>query len=129
MFADPLLLSVPDSAVPRPEFGFRTGTVGTHTSRTMMLEDASVLFSVAPVKATRTEYRDAILTDNCLGKRTLSTRRASDQRLSELYALDPRVALFRVMRALWENDERGRPLLALLLSIARDPLLRFSATP
>lgn len=66
---------------------------------------------------------------NYLGKRTLSTRRASDQRLGELYALDPSITLFRVMRALWENDDRGRPLLALLLAIARDPLLRFSTEP
>jgi hypothetical protein len=33
------------------------------------------------------------------------------------------------MRQLWLADERGRPLLALLLAMARDPLLRITAPP
>jgi hypothetical protein len=95
----------------------------------MMLEEATALFASCPSAATRAEYREAIMAHNCLSKRTASTRRASDQRLGELYALDPSVALFRVMRSLWESDQNGRPLLALLLATARDPLLRFSAGP
>jgi hypothetical protein len=51
----------------------------------------------------------------------------SAQRLSELYALDPDVPLFRIMRALWRLDDRGQPLLALLVAIARDPLLAATA--
>ena len=33
------------------------------------------------------------------------------------------------MRRLWQTEERGRPLLALLLALARDPLLRITAPP
>ena len=35
---------------------------------------------------------------------------------------------FRVLRGLWERHESSRPLLALLLALARDPLLRATAT-
>ena len=94
-----------------------------------MLEDATILFGGCDIDATRQGYREAIMEQNCLGKRTVSTRRASDQRLGELYSLDPKIILFRVMRLLWLNDERGRPILALLLALARDPLLRLSADP
>ncbi|MFW6106947.1 MAG: hypothetical protein ACOC8H_02180 [bacterium] len=107
--------------------GFRWGEKGTHTSRTMMLDELrSVLIYCSP-EATREEYLGAILEDNCLGKRTGSTRRLSSQRLSELYALTADVPLFRVMRRCWYTDREGQPLLALLLTLARDPLLRATA--
>jgi len=51
------------------------------------------------------------------------------RRLRELYALDPSVPLFRVFRKLWELDKADRPLLALLVAYARDPLLRVTAAP
>ena len=109
--------------------GFRFGDKGTHTSRTIMLDDLSALLRVSSPEAKRSEYRALIVEDNCLGKRTVATRRLSDQRLSELYALDVGVLLFRVMRQLWQADERGHPLLALLLAMSRDPLLRLTAPP
>ena len=109
--------------------GFRLGHKGTHTSRTIMLDELTGLLRAANLSATRAEYRNLIVGDNCLGKRTSATRRITDQRLSELYALDPGVLLFRVMRQLWQADDRGRPLLALLLALARDPLLRLTAPP
>jgi hypothetical protein len=65
--------------------------------------------------------------DNCLGKRTAATRKLSLQRLTELYSLDARVVLFRVLRDLWSRHATSRPLLALLLALARDPLLRATA--
>ena len=50
------------------------------------------------------------------------------QRLGELYALDPRgCQIFRVLRRLWLVDVPGRPLLAMLCALARDPLLRSTA--
>ncbi|MEW6366715.1 MAG: hypothetical protein AB1714_18955 [Acidobacteriota bacterium] len=107
--------------------GFRSGEKGTHTSRTMMLSELSTLLRVAAPTASRAEYRELIVEHNCLGKTTLATRRLTDQRLGELYALDPSVPLFRVMRELWQNEEQGQPLMALLLALARDPLLRLTA--
>lgn len=109
--------------------GFRWGDKGTHTSRTIMLDELQAVLAHSGSKATRAEYLAAIHDENCLGKRTTATRRISSQRLSELYALDPEVPLFRVMRRCWYADRDGQPLLAFLLALARDPLLRASAPP
>lgn len=103
--------------------GFRFGNKGTHTSRTLMLGELSAVLTATKADAGREEYARAIIDDNCLGKTTLATRRLSNQRLGELYGLDEGVAVFRVLRRLWDNDAPGRPLLAILCAIARDPLL------
>jgi len=106
------------------ELGFRFGDKGTHTSRTIMLDELSTLLRVCPPTASRADYAKAMLEDNCLGKDTVSTRRLSVQRMSELYALDTSVPLFRLMRHFWYSDEKAHAQLALLCAIARDPLLR-----
>ena len=104
--------------------GFRFGDRGTHTSRTIMLSELSGLLAAEPIDAVRTEYASAIIEDNVLGKQTMATRRLTNQRLGELYGLDRRLPLFRTLRQLWTIDERGRPIMALLCALARDPLLR-----
>jgi hypothetical protein len=103
--------------------GFRRGAKGTHTSRTMMFEELSRVLEVTNQDARRADYAAAIIDGNCLSKPTASTRRLSNQRLGELYGLDPLIPLFRVLRRLWDIGADGRPLLALLAAIARDPLL------
>ena len=108
-------------------WGFRSGERGTHTSRTIMLDELSHLLGTAPGEASRRDYADAVMDDNCLGKRTAATRKLSFQRLTELYGLDARLLLFRALRDLWGRHESSRPLLALLLALARDPLLRATA--
>ena len=109
-------------------WGFRSGERGTHTSRTIMLEELSLLLEAAPVDASREDYARCVIDDNCLGKRTAATRRLSLQRLTELYGANRRLLLFRVLGDLWQRDEISRPLLALLLALARDPLLRATAS-
>src|SRR6266850_1540147 len=84
--------------------GFRSGEKGTHTSRTIMLDELRAVLASCKPGASRDDYLAAIHEDNCLGKRTASTRKLSSQRLSELYALDPEVPLFRVMRWCWYAD-------------------------
>ncbi len=111
------------------KLGFRSGEKGAHSSRTIMLDEITALLAASPPDATRDDYRALIIGDNALAKRTAATRRSTYQRLSELYALDPRVLLFRVMRQLWQPHNCGRPLLALLLALARDPLLCLTAPP
>ncbi|MFH1418841.1 MAG: hypothetical protein ABII12_11230 [Planctomycetota bacterium] len=113
----------------RPDLGFRFGDRGTHTSRTIMLQELSLLLAYCQPTATREDYLSAVREHNCLGKRTAATRRLSSQRLTELYALDPDATLFRVMRQCWYADSGGRPLLAVSLALARDPLLRVTALP
>ena len=107
--------------------GFRFGDKGTHTSRTIMLSELSDLLVTEPSDAERTEYASAIIDDNVLGKQTMATRRLTNQRLGELYGLNRRLPLFRTLRRLWDIDEDGRPLMALLCALARDPLLRSTA--
>ena len=108
--------------------GYRMGERGTHTSRTIMLEEISQLMGGVPGRATPTEYANAVIEGNCLSKRTNANRAISLQHLKELYALDADLLLFRVFRDTWADHAPSRPLLALLLSLARDPLLRTTAS-
>ena len=108
-------------------WGFRMGERGTHTSRTIMFNELSYLLHAVPGEATREDYALAVMEQNCLGKRTAVVRKISFQRLTELYALEQQVHLFRVLRNLWGSNETSRPLLALLMALARDPLFRATA--
>lgn len=94
-----------------------------------MLAELQSLLAACPADAARADYLSAIQEDNCLSKRTVATRKLSSQRLSELYALDPEVPLFRVLRRCWYADREGHAILAVLLALARDPLLRITAPP
>ena len=80
-----------------------------------MLQEFALLLETTPPDAGRADYVSVVVDDNCLGKRTVSNRRLSLQRLTELYGLDRRRLLFRVLRDLWELHDANRPLLALLL--------------
>ncbi len=131
---DPILkenahLPEPIDSKPWIKAGFRIGDIGTHTSRTIMLKELEQLFADQDTQASRANYVSAIIDQNCLSKKTVSTRKLSCQRLSELYGLNPSILLFRVLRSLWQVDEKGHTLLALLTGLARDPLLRVTATP
>ena len=132
MKQDPILKEnalLRDSEASRPwiKAGFRIGDKGTHTSRTIMFKELDLLFEDQEQGVPREAYVSAIVDQNCLGKKTVSTRKLTCQRLSELYGLDPSIPLFRVLRNLWQFDEAGRPLLALLTALARDPLLRITS--
>lgn len=111
------------------EFGFRAGQKGVHNSRTLSFEDLETLLDAVPRGASNDEYRQAIREENVLAKSTDSTRRYVGQRLSQLYGLDPETLVFRVFREYWDRAERGRRVLALLLALARDPILRMTAPP
>lgn len=107
--------------------GFRFGEKGTHTSRTLMLAELGDLLRAVPAGASREAYVAAVIDENVLGKQTAATRQLTSQRLVELYGLDLKVPIFRVLRRVWQADEGGRPLSAMLCALARDPLLRAAA--
>lgn len=94
-----------------------------------MLDELQTLLAHCQSDASPDDYATAVIENNCLGKRTAATRKLSLQRLSELYALDANVLLFRNMRHFWYADRSGQTILALLLSLARDPLIRVTASP
>lgn len=107
--------------------GARFGPRGTHTSRTIMLAELTELLQAVPLGSMRADYEAAVIDENALGKTTASNRRLTLQRLSEIYGVDPQIPLFSVLRRLWDLDTAGRPVIALLCALARDPLLRSTA--
>lgn len=96
---------------------------GTHTSRTILLQELRGLLGAVPSGADPAVYRDAVIELNVLGKKTLSSRQRTHRYLRELYALDPRILLFRALRDLWDVDIEAQPSLAILCALARDPSL------
>jgi hypothetical protein len=97
---------------------------GTHTTRTLMLDELRTLLAFSSPNASYEEYAGAILDENALRKATISTRRKTLRHLRELYALRRSVPLFAALRALWNDDVDSQPLLALICAEARDPLVR-----
>jgi hypothetical protein len=106
--------------------GFRNGPRGTHSSRTLMLDELTLLVGSSGLTG---DTRKLILEDNVLGKSTSSGRSLSLQRLKELYCFDATTPIYRVFVGLVHRDPAALPQLALLMAIARDPLLRASARP
>lgn len=132
MYRDSLLAARPIGSELPPawqELGFKFGDKGAHTSRTIMLAELSALLHRTKPDATRADFVHSLIEENCLGKHTASTRQLTLQRLTELYALDLAVPLFRLFRLYWDADEKSHSQLALLLALARDPLLRATADP
>jgi hypothetical protein len=103
--------------------GFRVADSGPHTGKTLMLQELEALLVAVPAEAPAQAYRAAIVEENVLGKRTLSTRKETASRLTALHGLDVNKPLFRVLRWLWDVDSSAHPQLALLNGLARDPLL------
>jgi len=101
--------------------------MGAHGSRTIMLKELRLLLAACRTSAGLDDHREAIVRDNVLLKATDTTRRESFRRLREMYALNPRVVIYRALRDLWEADVEAQPLLALLCASARDPVLRATA--
>ncbi|MCK2088045.1 hypothetical protein MXC99_07625 [Thauera aromatica] len=108
------------------KFGYRLGRGGTHAARTMMLDELMLLFEHTSPNTVHNGYRDEVVNLNILGKPTQKSRQLTFGHLVELYGLDPAIPVFRVFRKLWTLDETARPVLALMLALVRDPLLRLS---
>ena len=77
------------------ELGSAADRGGTHSSRTIMLDELSTLLARDGVPG---DIRKLILEDNVLGKATASGRTLTLQRLKELYSFDLAVPIFRVFR-------------------------------
>ena len=104
--------------------GFRIDPTGTHLSSTIRLEELRSLLGRRSFTATVGDYRAAIVDQNLLGKPTVSARRILFERLRELYGMDPTLLVFRALIDLWDVDDSAQPMIALLCSTARDPILR-----
>lgn len=110
-------------------FGFTFSKGGVHLARTMMFKEFSMLLEhVTNANATKNEYIKAIVGENCLGKKSGKNRTLAAKHLTELYGLDPSIAIFRALLYFWRRDKEGQPLVALLCAVTRDAILRRSAS-
>ena len=115
-----------DASAHRARLGFRDGEKGVHSSRTMMLSELKAVLAATAPDAEMAEFRRVVVEENLLGKRSATTREHTVRKLKALYGLDPTLPVYRLMRTLWDEDVEGRPLLAMMCAVARDPLLRAS---
>jgi len=106
--------------------GERSG--GANTSHTIIVSQLTDLLSCVEHTAPATDYEQAVLNDNVLGKDTTGARKRTLRYLRELYLLRPDSILFRGLRDLWPDNPAGQPLLAGLCALARDTVFRASAT-
>ena len=109
-------------------FGFVVDGLGAHSSRTIMSSELELLLKSCSSSTDLDRYQSAIRDDNVLLKRTDATRRESFRRLRELYGLTNGLVIFRALRDLWDDDEAAHAMLALLCSVARDPMLRATSS-
>lgn len=119
-----MMWSMPEKA---SMHGFVLEGLGAHSSRTIMLKELRLLLEACPPTTDRETYRSAIVDENVLLKRTVSTRGESFRRLREMYGLDMGLTVFRALRDLWNEQPEAQSLLAVLCATTRDPMLRASA--
>jgi len=108
------------------KFGFKFNKRSVHTGRTIMLEELSKLIEAVPDAIHYDEYVEAIINQNCLEKRSSSSRKITANFLTELYSLDPTLSIYRTLLFFWNRGEEGRPLLAMLCAVCRDRVLNYS---
>ncbi len=106
--------------------GVKVSGGGVHQSKTMMLAELTAFLQEA--QGSSASASELVIDHNVLGKSTNSARKIALARLNGLYAIAKLTPISAAQFALWRDDVEGRPLLALLTALARDPLLRDSAT-
>ncbi len=94
----------------------------------MMLAELELLLAAVRPASPHVAFRRAVIEDNVLGKRTVTTRRKVAKLLTQLYGLDPGVTVFRALSFFWERDTNGRPLLPQIFR-PDDPLLAVAFAP
>ncbi|MFT6909610.1 MAG: hypothetical protein ACJAS1_006333 [Oleiphilaceae bacterium] len=108
--------------------GFKFGRNGAHSARSMMIEELKELLFARDETATKQDYEDDIINFNILHKPTEKSRSLTFRHLVDLYGMSMDIPLFNVFRQWWELSEQAQPILALQLAVARDPILRNSAS-
>lgn len=117
-----LLPTVDRTALRR--LGIKADGGGPHQSKTMILTDVSALLASGRID----DPAGAIVGDNLLGKPSIRARKAAVKQLHQLYGVGGDDPIWRALRVLWQRDNAGQPLLALLTALARDPLFRAGAS-
>ena len=117
-------LDVPDAAVSSGRV--LDSMAGSHTGKTMMLQKSFDRFwPLYPARRLR-----RLCEGGCRGKCPRKGDRGDAHdvlHLRHLYSSHDSVCVFAALRELWAHDETAQPLIALMCSGARDPLLRTTA--
>ena len=108
------------------KFGYKFGQNGAHSARSMMLVELVTLFEKNSSGCNQEQYRLDICDFNVLDKPTTKSRTLTYRHLVDLYGMDCSIPLFRVFRQLWSLEPSAQPVLAIQMSLARDPLLRLT---
>ena len=107
--------------------GFVPPPGGAHTSKTMMLAELSRLIDASSPESDHEELRRLVMDENVTLKDSITSRKDTFRRLSELYALRPERSIYHALRGLWPASTEERPMMAMLCALTRDPLLRATA--
>ena len=110
------------------KLGFKFGKSGAHSARSMMIKELKQLLFSREEYAKKSDYEGDIVNFNILHKPTEKSRQLTFRHLVDLYGLSTEIPLFRILRQWWELSEESQPILALQLAVARDPILRASAS-
>ena len=108
------------------KYGFVVDKLGAHLARTIMVNELSLLLTSCDHSADKEDYRNAVIKENVLLKKTSGSRKETYHRLNQLYGLSQSIFVFTVLRELWKYTSNGKSILALLCALARDPILRSS---
>ncbi len=100
---------------------------GATTSHTIVVPALQLLLAEVGTRGAASDYENAALEENVLGKSTIGARQRTLRYLRELYILRSDSLLFRALGDLWNDEPLGQPLLAGLCALARDPVFRASA--
>ncbi len=105
--------------------GFDLARSGVHNARTIMAEELGLLLRAVPATtATLDDFKQAVLVDNCLGRKTYASRAGTLRHLKALYSLDYSFPLFRGLRYFWVRANGNQSLVLLLCALTRDVFLR-----
>ena len=107
-------------------FGFTKTRSGALLSRSIMLSEIAHVLAETNPESTLIEIQKAVVEDNLLGKVTYSSREKTLQHLIELYSLDNRFPLFRLLRKFYHEAPSSLPQLAIVCAFCRDLQLRES---
>lgn len=111
---------------PTDAFGFYHATTGVHMSRSMMLDELTMLVRGTREHASKDALQKAVVEENLLGKPTASSREKSYFHLRRAYGLDINTTLWRILRRFADQEPLALPLMALVLVYSRDLQLRKS---
>ena len=97
--------------------------------RTIMSDELQKLFAYkSDITTSFSEYYEAVITDNCLLKSSMSSRKLTFSYLKNMYGLDMAKQPFYAFRRLWTTDKNVNGLLCLQYACLNDAVLKQSIT-